>query len=162
MAAYTAPDAPLVAGLMQELVDWLNERDGTHALVRAAMAHLHLVSIHPWADGNGRMSRSLHTLMIAREGVLSPEFSSIESWLGRPGTGQHMGVPPRAQRPGQPVPARPGRFRLDQIQPHRLPPTGADRPGPPHPLGPRLDLPRRLRRQPGPRRTHRHLWCGAA
>jgi Fic family protein len=49
------------------------------------MAHLHLVSIHPWADGNGRMSRSLQTLMIAREGVLAPEFSSIEAWLGRPG-----------------------------------------------------------------------------
>ncbi len=37
------------------------------------------------ADGNGRMSRSLQTLMIAREGVLAPEFSSIEAWLGRPG-----------------------------------------------------------------------------
>jgi Fic family protein len=49
------------------------------------MAHLHLVSIHPWADGNGRMSRSLQTLMIAREGVLAPEFSSIEAWLGNPG-----------------------------------------------------------------------------
>nr|WP_308286729.1 Fic family protein [Streptomyces griseorubiginosus] len=85
IAAYTAPDAPLVAPLMQELIDWLNDSDGTHALVRAAMAHLHLVSIHPWADGNGRMSRSLQTLMIAREGVLAPEFSSIESWLGRPG-----------------------------------------------------------------------------
>jgi Fic family protein len=31
------------------------------------------------------MSRSLQTLMIAREGVLAPEFSSIEAWLGRPG-----------------------------------------------------------------------------
>ncbi|WP_406368609.1 Fic family protein [Streptomyces sp. NBC_00647] len=85
IAAYTAPDAQLVPDLMQELVDWLNENDDTHALVRAAMAHLHLVSIHPWADGNGRMSRSLQTLMIARESVLAPEFSSIESWLGRPG-----------------------------------------------------------------------------
>nr|WP_157474295.1 Fic family protein [Parafrankia sp. EUN1f] len=43
------------------------------------------MSIHPWADGNGRMSRSLQTLMIARGGVLAPEFSSIEAWLGRPG-----------------------------------------------------------------------------
>ena len=85
IAAYTAPEAPLVPGLMQELIDWLNDSDGTHALVRAAMAHLHLVCVHPWADGNGRMSRSLQTLMIAREGVLAPEFSSIESWLGRPG-----------------------------------------------------------------------------
>lgn len=85
IAAYIAPDLTLVPDLMQELVDWLNTDDGSHALVRAAMAHLHLVSIHPWADGNGRLSRSLQTLMIAREGVLAPEFSSIEGWLGRPG-----------------------------------------------------------------------------
>jgi Fic family protein len=85
IAAYTAPDADSVPALMQELIGWLNVDDGTHPLVRAAMTHLHLVSIHPWADGNGRMSRSLQTLMIAREGVLAPEFSSIEAWLGRPG-----------------------------------------------------------------------------
>ncbi|MEV3963093.1 Fic family protein [Nocardia sp. NPDC050193] len=85
IAAYTAPDAEAVPGLMAELVNWLQAADGTHPLVRAAMAHLHLVSIHPWADGNGRMSRSLQTLMITREGVLAPEFSSIEAWLGRPG-----------------------------------------------------------------------------
>jgi Fic family protein len=85
IAAYTAPNAEDVPALMGELVDWLNTDDGHHPLVRAAMAHLHLVSIHPWADGNGRMSRSLQTLVIAREGVLAPEFSSIEAWLGRPG-----------------------------------------------------------------------------
>ncbi|MGW5235588.1 Fic family protein [Streptomyces nodosus] len=85
IAAYTAPDAADVPALMGELTEWLNTDDGTHPLVRAAMAHLHLVSIHPWAEGNGRMSRSLQTLMIAREGELAPEFSSIEAWLGRPG-----------------------------------------------------------------------------
>ncbi|MEU7475653.1 Fic family protein [Lentzea sp. NPDC042327] len=85
IAVYTAPEAADVPDLMGELVEWLNADDGSHPLVRAAMAHLHLVSIHPWADGNGRMSRSLQTLMIAREGELAPEFSSIEAWLGRPG-----------------------------------------------------------------------------
>ncbi|WP_045878503.1 Fic family protein [Pseudofrankia sp. DC12] len=85
IAAYTAPEAQDVPTLMEELVDWLCTANDTHLLVRAAMAHLHLVSIHPWVDGNGRMSRSLQTLMIAREGVLAPEFSSIEAWLGRPG-----------------------------------------------------------------------------
>ncbi len=85
VAAYTAPDADQVPGLIGELVDWLNQDHGEAALVRAAMAHLNLVSIHPWSDGNGRMSRSLQTLLIAREGVLAPEFSSIEAWLGRPG-----------------------------------------------------------------------------
>ncbi|MBN1172845.1 MAG: Fic family protein [Micromonosporaceae bacterium] len=82
-AAYTAPEAGEVPGLMAELVDWLNTDDSAHPLVRAAMAHLHLVSIHPWADGNGRMSRSLQTLLIAREGVLAPELCSIEAWLGQ-------------------------------------------------------------------------------
>lgn len=82
-AAYTAPSSDEVPGLMSELEDWLDFDDKSHPLVRAAMAHLNLVSIHPWADGNGRMSRSLQTLLIAREGVLAPEFSSIEAWLGR-------------------------------------------------------------------------------
>ncbi|MBN0045245.1 Fic family protein [Streptomyces actuosus] len=85
IAAYTAPDAAEVPALTGELVEWLNADGGPHPLVRAAMAHLHLVAIHPWADGNGRMSRSLQTLMIARQGELAPEFSSIEAWLGRPG-----------------------------------------------------------------------------
>jgi Fic family protein len=85
IAVYTAPDVAEVPCLMTELIDWLNAPDGAHPLISAAMAHLHLVSIHPWTDGNGRMSRSLQTLMIAREGVLAPELSSIEAWLGRPG-----------------------------------------------------------------------------
>jgi Fic family protein len=85
VAAYTAPDVVAVPALMGELVGWLAGDDGSHPLVRAAMAHLNLVSIHPWADGNGRMSRSLQTLLIAREGVLAPELASIEAWLGRAG-----------------------------------------------------------------------------
>ncbi|AXG54889.1 filamentation induced by cAMP protein Fic [Streptomyces lincolnensis] len=82
-AAYVAPDADRLPAMMEGLVTWLNEGDlDAHVLVRAAMAHLNLVKIHPWSDGNGRMSRSLQTLLIARGGVLAPEFSSIESWLG--------------------------------------------------------------------------------
>ena len=85
-AAYVAPDEDRLPALVDELTDWLNEGDmDAHVLVRAAMAHLNLVMVHPWADGNGRMSRSLQTLLIARGGVLAPEFSSIESWLGAPG-----------------------------------------------------------------------------
>ena len=82
---YTGPDPELVPGLMAELVDWLNNGDlDAPALVRASMAHLNLVSIHPWRDGNGRMSRCLHTLVLAQDKVLAPEFSSIEEWLGEP------------------------------------------------------------------------------
>lgn len=80
---YTGPDADQVPLLMAELVDWLTHGEPeTPLLVRASMAHLNLVKIHPWRDGNGRMSRCLHTLVLARDGVLAPEFSSIEEWLG--------------------------------------------------------------------------------
>ncbi|MCX5398499.1 Fic family protein [Streptomyces sp. NBC_00102] len=83
---YEGPHEDRIPELAGELADWLNEGDmDADPLVRAAMAHLNLVKIHPWVDGNGRMSRSLQTLVIARERVLAPEFSSIEEWLGMPG-----------------------------------------------------------------------------
>ena len=47
------------------------------------MAHLNLVMIHPFRDGNGRMARALQTLALARVGVLAPAFASIEEYLGR-------------------------------------------------------------------------------
>ena len=39
--------------------------------------------IHPFRDGNGRMARCLQTLVLARQGILSPVFCSIEEYLGR-------------------------------------------------------------------------------
>jgi len=52
-------------------------------LVRAAVAHLNLVMVHPYSDGNGRMARALQTLVLAREQIVAPVFSSIEEYLGR-------------------------------------------------------------------------------
>ncbi|MBM3486537.1 MAG: Fic family protein [Alphaproteobacteria bacterium] len=80
---YEGPDAALVPALMTELVAALNHDDGLPAMVRAALAHLNLVMIHPFSDGNGRMARALQTMVLAREGVLDPRFSSIEEYLGR-------------------------------------------------------------------------------
>lgn len=80
---YEGPDVELVPGLMAELVEALNNPDATDAMVRGAMAHLNLVMIHPFRDGNGRMARCLQTLVIARDGVLSPQFCSVEEYLGR-------------------------------------------------------------------------------
>ncbi|MEV4354922.1 Fic family protein [Nonomuraea sp. NPDC049625] len=81
---YEGPDVELVPGAMNELVTWLNEGDlDVPGHVRAAMAHFNLVKIHPWRDGNGRMSRALQTLVLGREQILLPEFCSIEEWLGQ-------------------------------------------------------------------------------
>jgi Fic family protein len=46
------------------------------------MAHLNLVMIHPFRDGNGRMARTLATSVLTRSDIGEPEFSSIEEWLG--------------------------------------------------------------------------------
>ncbi len=79
---YEAPARELVEPLLTELLRSLNGKSQTPEVVRAAMAHLNFVMIHPFSDGNGRMGRCLHTLVLAREGILEPEFCSIEEYLG--------------------------------------------------------------------------------
>lgn len=78
---YEGPPAETVNELMHELVEELNALIGP-ALVRAAMAHLNLVMIHPFSDGNGRMGRCLQTLVLSREKMQVPDFCSIEEYLG--------------------------------------------------------------------------------
>ena len=80
---YEGPDHERVPDLMHELMADLRTPPDLPVFVRAALAHLNLVMIHPFRDGNGRMARALQTLVLAREQVVSPEFSSVEEWLGR-------------------------------------------------------------------------------
>lgn len=81
---YEGPDVDAIAGLMSELVDELNQPSSASPLViQAAMAHLNLVMIHPYSDGNGRMARCLQSLVLARAGTIRPVFSNIEEYLGR-------------------------------------------------------------------------------
>ena len=81
--AYVGPPADDLPTLMQEITDWLADGDlDAHLIVRAAMAHLHIVSAHPFRDGNGRVSRIVQSLVLARGGLLGPEFVSIEEYLG--------------------------------------------------------------------------------
>jgi Fic family protein len=80
---HEGPDAALVPGLVGELVEFLGESTPVDPLVAAATAHLNLVMIHPYRDGNGRMARCLQSLVLARNGIASPVFMSIEEYLGR-------------------------------------------------------------------------------
>lgn len=79
---YEGPPVELVPQLVASLVTVLNVPDDPPPMVRAGMAHLNLAMIHPFRDGNGRMARCLQTLILGREGVLAPEFCSIEEYLG--------------------------------------------------------------------------------
>lgn len=80
---YEGPSADHVGPLMEELIQSLEvPHRGDLPVVTAAMAHLNLVMIHPFRDGNGRMARALQTLVLARSGVRAPEFNSVEENLG--------------------------------------------------------------------------------
>lgn len=79
---YEGPDADDVPALVAATIEELEASDAP-VLVRAAMAHLNLVMVHPFRDGNGRMARALQTLVLAREQIMAPVFSSIEEYLGR-------------------------------------------------------------------------------
>lgn len=80
---YRGPDAEEVPALMAEIIRWLQQPDpDADEVVRAAMAHLNVISVHPFRDGNGRISRIVQSLVLAHEGARSPEFFSIEEYLG--------------------------------------------------------------------------------
>src|SRR2546428_10530636 len=81
---YRPPESAAVPDLVNELATWLESGDvSRHPVVRAAMAHLNVVSIHPFRDGNGRLARVVQSMVLAKEGLLRPEFVSIEPDLGR-------------------------------------------------------------------------------
>ena len=80
---YDGPSPHEVPNLIDELVSQITDARIESSTVLAAMAHLNLTMIHPFRDGNGRMSRALQTLVLTRNNVLSPVFCSIEEWLGR-------------------------------------------------------------------------------
>jgi len=61
ITVYTPPPPDKARGLTLELLKWLNSRESKtlHPIIAGAIAHHRLVSIHPFADGNGRISRAL-------------------------------------------------------------------------------------------------------
>jgi len=96
---YRPPAASEVPALVNEVATWLGSGDlPRHPVVRGAMAHLNLVSIHPFRDGNGRVARVVQSLVLAKEGLLRPELVSIEPYLGRH-TRQYYAVLEEVQGP---------------------------------------------------------------
>ena len=79
---YEGPPYDRVPDLIATTIEELEASDAP-VLARAAMAHLNFVMVHPFRDGNGRMARALQTLVLAREDIRAPVFSSIEEYLGR-------------------------------------------------------------------------------
>jgi len=67
---------------MEALLQWHREAEsdtGLHPLVRIALAVVIFLAIHPFQDGNGRLSRILTTLLLLRAGYSYAPYSSLES-----------------------------------------------------------------------------------
>ncbi len=79
---FTPPDQGDVADLMRSFGAWLRDSDTTiHPVIRAGLAHLHFVAIHPFWDGNGRTARGLATLILQRSEFNFKRLLSVESVL---------------------------------------------------------------------------------
>jgi len=77
---FDAPKAAEIPQMIEGLVDYL-KMSNLHPVVRAAEAHLSMVQIHPYADGNGRSARILQNLCLEQRGYPSAVISSNERGL---------------------------------------------------------------------------------
>jgi Fic family protein len=71
-AAYVPPPAEYVPALLEDLCEFI-ERDDLAPVVQAAIAHAQFETIHPFADGNGRVGRALIHTVLRRRGE-TPEY----------------------------------------------------------------------------------------
>ena len=64
---FMCPPPDLVDGLVRDLLSWVKKSEGrVHPLIVAAVFHYEFVFIHPFSDGNGRMARLWHTVILSR------------------------------------------------------------------------------------------------
>jgi Fic family protein len=68
---------------MRELINWYNKDTEVHPLVKSAIFTYEFVSIHPFQDGNGRLSRLLATLLLLKNGYNWIQYVSIEHDIER-------------------------------------------------------------------------------
>lgn len=78
---YEAPSARRLNAEMSRFLAWANKKDGTDPVLRAALAHLWFVTIHPFDDGNGRIARAIADWALARSEGSSQRFYSMSSQM---------------------------------------------------------------------------------
>ena len=78
---FVAPPPQMVPTLMEDLFSWLKQSEGKiHPLIMAAVFHYEFVFIHPFSDGNGRMARLWHTVILYRWRTVF-EYIPLESQI---------------------------------------------------------------------------------
>ncbi len=78
---YAAPPATRVATEMAEFLAWFNATAATDPVIKAALAHLWIVTIHPFEDGNGRIARAIADMALARSESSPRRFYSMSAQI---------------------------------------------------------------------------------
>jgi Fic family protein len=78
---YEAPAAGRLDAEMKSFLDWFNGKDDTDLVLKAALAHLWFVTIHPFEDGNGRIARAIADMSLARSEESPQRFYSMSAQI---------------------------------------------------------------------------------
>ena len=78
---YQAPPAAQLENEMRIFFDWFNLEQNTDLVLKSATAHLWFVTLHPFGDGNGRISRALSDMLLARSDEQSFRFYSMSTQI---------------------------------------------------------------------------------
>jgi Fic family protein len=74
----TTPAGFQTEDAMRNLIDWYNSDKETHPLVKCALFTYEFLSIHPFQDGNGRLSRLISSLLLLKNGYRWIQYISLE------------------------------------------------------------------------------------
>ncbi len=78
---FQAPDADIVEMEMKRFLQWFNEENKIDLVIKAAIAHLWFVTIHPFQDGNGRITRALTDMLLAHSDKSTQRFYSMSAQI---------------------------------------------------------------------------------
>ncbi|TLU96552.1 Fic family protein [Dyadobacter sediminis] len=78
---FEAPPSKLIPAEMNTFISWFNANQDHDLVLKAAIAHLWFVTIHPFDDGNGRIARSIADLQLARSDNSAQRFYSMSAQI---------------------------------------------------------------------------------
>lgn len=78
---FEAPGADSIESEMQAFLSWFEKKDDIDPVLKAGIAHLWFVTIHPFEDGNGRIARAILDMALARSDETSDRFYSLSSQI---------------------------------------------------------------------------------
>ena len=78
---FQAPESSLVESEMSRFLDWFNKSSELDLVLKASVAHLWFVTIHPFDNGNGRITRALTDMLLAQSDRSSQRFYSMSAQI---------------------------------------------------------------------------------